>query len=180
MRKIVVGATTRLSGRCRRIGLGAESRLRIAWAELHGARFGERVAFVPERLQSEPRFLSVGNEAMVGRASLLLLAPITIGERAIINDGVTLLTGEHDLADPEFALRTGPISVGRYAWICTNATILPGVTIGEGAVVAAGAVVRRDVAPFDIVAGNPAAVIGRRRTTELRYVPGAVTYLFPQ
>ncbi len=61
-----------------------------------------------------------------------------------------------------------PVVIGDHVWIGARALICPGVTIGEGAVVGAGAVVTRDVAPYAIVAGNPARVIGQR-TRDLHY-----------
>lgn len=63
------------------------------------------------------------------------------------------------------------INVGDYAWIATNAIILPGVSIGKGAVVGAGAVVRRDVPEYAIVIGNPASVQIIQRTMDLNYSP---------
>jgi maltose O-acetyltransferase len=87
------------------------------------------------------------------------------------------LTGQHSLSDHKFSLTTAPITIGEYAWIATNAMILPGVNIGRGAVVAAGALVTRDVAPNSIVGGNPAKVIGQRTAPELDYIPDLVEYL---
>jgi maltose O-acetyltransferase len=132
---------------------------------------------MPSSVSGSLANLRIGDEAAVGRCTLLLLAPVSVGPRAIINDDVRILTGSHDPVDPGFALRTAPVSIGEYAWICTGALILPGITIGEGAVVAAGAVVTRDVAARTVVAGNPAKVIGARSQV-LSYRPGAVDYLF--
>ena len=58
--------------------------------------------------------------------------------------------------------------IGRHAWVASHAIVLPGVTIGEGAVVAAGAVVTKDVEPYLMVGGNPARPI-RKRTRDLTY-----------
>jgi acetyltransferase-like isoleucine patch superfamily enzyme len=79
-----------------------------------------------------------------------------------IGPEAALLTLGHDPRSPTFADRGGPVSVGDRAWIGFRAIVLPGVTIGEGAVVGAGGVVSRDVPPFTIVAGNPARPIGSR------------------
>ena len=65
-----------------------------------------------------------------------------------INDGAVLLTATHSLTDPAWSLTIDPIEIGAYAWIAMNAIILPGVSIGQGAVVGAGAVVRRNVPPI--------------------------------
>jgi len=60
-----------------------------------------------------------------------------------------------------------------WAWLATNAVVLAGVTVGEGAVVAAGAIVTHDVPAYSVVAGNPASVSGERQKQEFRYVPGS-------
>jgi len=87
---------------------------------------------------------------------------IYIGNNVSISAEVCILTADHDPQSPTFAGRVGRVSIQDYAFIGTRALILPGVTIGEGAVVAAGAVVTRDVAPYTIVAGVPARKIGER------------------
>lgn len=88
--------------------------------------------------------------------------PIVIGSDVSIGPEAAILTLGHDPRSPEFADRGGPVSIGDRAWIGYRALVLPGVCIGEGAVVGAGSVVTRDVPPFAIVAGNPARVIGER------------------
>jgi acetyltransferase-like isoleucine patch superfamily enzyme len=116
--------------------------------------------------------LSIGEQSTIGRAEIRLRNKVTIGKNVVISDGVILLTGTHRLTDPKWTLKTAPITVNDYAWIATNAIILPGVTIGKGAVVGAGAVVREDVPDYAIVFGNPAEIIeGRRRTNNLDYSP---------
>jgi len=115
--------------------------------------------------------LRVGDFAFVGRATIQLHAEVSIGNSAIINDDVTILTGTHDVNDEYFQLQVKPVVIGHYAWICTGALILPGVTIGEGGVVAAGAVVSRDVPAYHVVAGNPAKVVRTNRSQKLNYKP---------
>lgn len=88
--------------------------------------------------------------------------PIRIGSDGSIGPEAAILTLGHDPRSPDFADRGGPVTIGAHVWIGFRAIVLPGVTIGDGAVVAAGAVVSRDVAPFTIVAGNPACPIGNR------------------
>lgn len=93
---------------------------------------------------------------------------LTIGDDVSISPGVWLLTDQHDMNDPDFPEVLAPVVVGDYAWLGSRAMVLPGVTIGEGAVVAAGAVVTRDVAPYTVVGGVPARPIGERKRG-LRY-----------
>lgn len=93
---------------------------------------------------------------------------IEIGANATIGPDATILSLGHDPNSPDFKEMGGPVRIGARVWIGYRAIVLPGVTIGEGAVVAAGAVVSRDVEPLAIVAGVPARVIGQRNG-DLRY-----------
>jgi len=81
---------------------------------------------------------------------------------------VWLLGGDHNIDDPTFTTRFAPIEVGDRAFFGCRAMVLPGVTVGEGAVVAAAALVTKDVAPYAVVAGVPAQVV-RTRRRDLRY-----------
>ncbi len=87
---------------------------------------------------------------------------IVTGNDVSIGPEASILTLGHDPQSPEFADRGGDVIVGDRAWIGYRAIILPGVSIGTGAVVAAGAVVTRDVSPLKIVAGVPARIVGER------------------
>jgi len=93
---------------------------------------------------------------------------LSIGANVSISREASIQTLQHDPDSPEFALRAEPVRICDRVWIGTRAIILPGVTIGEGAVVAAGAVVTKDIAPFTIVGGVPARQIGERNR-ELTY-----------
>lgn len=95
-------------------------------------------------------------------------ADVSIGPEAAI------LTLGHDPQSPDFVDKGGDVVIGDRAWVAYRAIILPGITIGEGAVVGAGAIVTKDVEPYTIVAGNPATVIGKRNpelTYQLSYAP---------
>ncbi|WP_441546136.1 acyltransferase [Citrobacter freundii] len=87
---------------------------------------------------------------------------VNIGANVSISPDVKIITASHDVNSPEFALQLKPVTIEDYVWVCTAAIILPGVTLGYGSVIAAGAVVTKNVAPYAIVAGNPAHVIGYR------------------
>jgi maltose O-acetyltransferase len=110
------------------------------------------------------RGVSIAARSVINHGCLLdgRRYPITIGSDVSIGPEAAILTLGHDPSSPEFADRGGPVTIGDHAWIGFRAIVLPGVSIGEGAVVGAGAVVSRDVPPFTIVAGNPARPIGRR------------------
>ena len=112
-----------------------------------------------------PWNLTLEHDCAVGdRAILYALGPIRIGPRATISQGAHLCAGTHDWRDPALPLMKPPIDIGSDAWTCADAFIGPGVTIGEGAIVGARAVVMKDVAPQTIMAGNPARKIGTRYT----------------
>jgi putative colanic acid biosynthesis acetyltransferase WcaF len=90
------------------------------------------------------------------------LGRVIVRARATVTQRVTLCTGTHDLSSEALPLVTGPIDVGADAFIGTQALVLPGITIGDGAVVGAGSVVTKDVDAWTIVAGNPARAMGVR------------------
>lgn len=115
--------------------------------------------------------LVIGANSILGRVELALHDQIKIGKNVCINDGVKLLSGSHNINDPVWGLIKKPIFIDDYVWIATNAIILPGVTIGKGAVIGAGAVVSRNVEPFSIMVGNPAKPLSKKRDTILKYNP---------
>ncbi len=97
---------------------------------------------------------------------------ITVADDVVFGTGVRLWTAEHAVNDPMFRVLENnrkPIVIDRRAWICSDSTILPGVHVGEGAVVASRACVTKDCEPFGIYAGVPARKIGER-THDLVYV----------
>ena len=87
---------------------------------------------------------------------------IEIGDFVDVSPEVNIWTLQHDPQDPDFGIKGGDVRIGDFVWIGNRAIILPDLSIGEGAVVAAGAVVTRDVEPWIIVAGVPARKIGDR------------------
>lgn len=110
--------------------------------------------------------LHIGEGSIIGdRAILDARSGIYIGKNVNLSSNVRVWTYQHDHSDPNFNCtkdKVGPVYIGDRVWIGPDVTILHSVSIGEGAVVAAGAVVTNDVPPFTIVAGVPAKVIGHR------------------
>lgn len=92
---------------------------------------------------------------------------IRIGERTTVSQGAFLCAASHDFSSPGFELITRPISIGAWSWVAARAFVGPGVTLGEGSVVGACAVVTRDVAPWTVVAGNPAKPVKERAIRNL-------------
>jgi putative colanic acid biosynthesis acetyltransferase WcaF len=130
---------------------------------LFGARIGKEVHIYNTARISLPWQLEVGDWSAIGdRAIIYNLGKISIGMRVTISQGAHLCAGSHDYSDPSLSLLKPPITVEDQAWVCADSFIGPGVTVGEGAVVGARAVVTKDVTAWDVVAGNPARVIKRR------------------
>ncbi|GAC1353804.1 MAG: hypothetical protein PVS3B3_31050 [Ktedonobacteraceae bacterium] len=114
-------------------------------------------------VRSSGKKVSIGKGSVINHGCLLYTTGgLMIGKNVSISAGAWLITGTHDMNDPLFPDKYLPIFIGNYAWIGARATILAGITIGEGAVVMAGAVVTRDVPPYAIVGGVPAKVISQR------------------
>ena len=110
--------------------------------------------------------LHIGEGSIIGdRAILDARSGIYIGKNVNFSSNVKIWTYQHDHSDPNFSCtdtKVGPVYIGDRAWIGPDVTILHSVTIGEGAVVAAGSVVTKDVPPYAIVAGIPAKTVGQR------------------
>lgn len=118
-----------------------------------------------------PRGIVLGNGVSIGPKVLLDgRKGLTIEEGAVIGYGAIIWTLNHDYNDIHFCGKGAPVTIGRRAWICSNSIIMPGITIGEGAVVASGAVVTHNVEPYTIVGGVPAKVIGKRAEKEYDYL----------
>jgi acetyltransferase-like isoleucine patch superfamily enzyme len=110
-----------------------------------------------------PGGVVIGGHTVINRGVLLDgRAGLEIGENVSISEGVMILSLEHDPNSSEFAARGGKVIIQDYVFIGARALILPGITLGRGAVAAAGAVVTRDVPDLQIVGGVPARQIGER------------------
>lgn len=115
------------------------------------------------------RNIVIGDHSVINRKCRLDgRAGLTIGRNVSVSPECSLLSLDHDPHSPDFTTVPSPVVVGDHAWIGTRALILPGVELGEGAVVGAGSVVTRSCAPYAIVAGVPAKPIGERKRG-LRY-----------
>jgi acetyltransferase-like isoleucine patch superfamily enzyme len=136
-----------------------------------GANIAETAEIGIATINGKKDNLSIGNFSTLGRVEIALHDKVTIGKYVCINDGVVILSASHDVLDPLWQHKKAPIFIGDYAWIATNAIILPGVSIGRGAVVGAGAVVSKNVNDYSIVIGNPAKEITKKRVDTLDYNP---------
>jgi putative colanic acid biosynthesis acetyltransferase WcaF len=165
-----------------------EQALRIAWAagswllrlsprpcfafrrgvlRLFGARIGAHVNVYPSTHIYMPWNVEIGDWSALGDDVFIYsLGAVRIGKSVTISYRAHVCAGTHDLNDPALKLLTPPVVIEDGVWAGTESFIGPGLTIGRYAVVGARAVVVKDVAPFAIVAGNPARVIGERQLRE--------------
>jgi acetyltransferase-like isoleucine patch superfamily enzyme len=151
--------------------------IRQAWyRRVLGWRIGPRVTVLMGQHVQMAGVRSSGMKVSIGKGSVInddcrlyTTGGLIIGENVSISSGAWLVTGTHDIDDPVFPDRYLPIVIGDYVWVGMRATILAGVTIGEGAVVMAGAIVTRDVSPYTVVGGVPARVIRHRTQQHLAY-----------
>lgn len=94
---------------------------------------------------------------------------LEIGENTVIAYQAIIWTLNHDYNDIHFSPKGAKTTIGKYVWVCSRSVILPGITVGDYAVIASGAIVTKDVPPFAIVAGIPAKVIGYRERKDYSY-----------
>jgi len=118
----------------------------------------------------QPRGVEIGRDTIVGDHCFLDgRAKLKIGDHVAIASSVLIYNSEHDIHSQDFHAIEEPVEIGDYVFIGPRAIILPGVKIGRGAVIAAGAVVTKDVEPGKIVGGVPARVIGERKLKDFHY-----------
>jgi O-antigen/teichoic acid export membrane protein/acetyltransferase-like isoleucine patch superfamily enzyme len=121
-------------------------------------------------IRTSGRRVSIGNGTVINQKCLIYTSGgLIIGSNVSVSAETALITGTHDINDPNFTSNYRPIIIDDYVWIGTRAMILQGVTIGQGAVVMAGAVVTHDVEPFTVVGGVPAKPITERKLHDLSY-----------
>ena len=113
---------------------------------------------------------SIGDDTIIGEQGVFDgRDKLTIGNHVDIASNVLIYNSEHDINNVAFEATNEPVDIGDYVFIGPRSIILPGVKIGMGAIIAAGAVVTKDVQDFSIVGGVPAKVIGERKLKELHY-----------
>lgn len=121
----------------------------------------------------QPKNIHIGKDSIIGdHATLDGRAKLIIGNHVDIASEVMIFNSQHDINDPDFEAIEAPVKIEDYVFIGPRAIVLPGVTIGRGAVIAAGAVVTKDVEPNSIVGGVPARVIGNRSSADYHYILG--------
>ena len=120
-----------------------------------------------------PKGISLGHNTIIGYRSFLDgRGQLTIGNHVDIASEVLIYTNEHSINTPDFGNSYGQVTIKDYVFIGPRAIILPQVTIGRGAVVAAGAVVTKDIPDFEMWGGVPAKKIANRKVTNPQYQLG--------
>jgi acetyltransferase-like isoleucine patch superfamily enzyme len=124
-----------------------------------------------------PKNIKIGEDSIIGeRVVLDGRDRLTIGNHVDIATDVMIYNAEHDVKDPSFRAVTAPVVIQDFVFIGPRAIVLPGVTIKKGAVIAAGAVVTKDVEENSIVAGVPAKKIKDREIKDLNYRLGRAAW----
>ena len=138
-------------------------RYRVAILKLFGARVDWSCSIDRTAKIIDPWNLSMDKKSSIGEfACIRCRGKVNIGKKCCIGRDVYLLSASHDISSPTFDMINAPINIGNYVWIATRSTVGKGVTIGDGAVVAAESNVVKDVEPWTVVGGNPAKFIKKR------------------
>lgn len=121
----------------------------------------------------DPKNIEIGEDTIVGEFAVLDgRDKLKIGNHVAIASEVMIYNSEHDINEVNFKPITGKVVIEDYVFIGPRVIILPGVTVGKGAIIAASAVVTKDIPPYAIVGGVPAKIIGERRNKQLNYKLG--------
>ena len=121
----------------------------------------------------DPSNIEIGEDTIIGEDAVLDgRDKLKIGNHVALASGVMIFNSQHEIDDEHFSPSSAPVIIEDYVFIGPRAIIQPGVKIGRGAIVAAGAVVTKDVPPFTIVGGVPAKTIGERKLKDLHYKLG--------
>ncbi|MFJ7750921.1 DapH/DapD/GlmU-related protein [Arthrobacter sp. NPDC097144] len=142
-------------------GYHEPAEVRELLARLTGKPVDESVALFPPFSADFGRNITLGKRVFINSGCRFQdQGGISIGDGCLIGHNAVLATLNHDLSPSRRAdMHPAPVTLGRNVWLGSNVTVLPGVTIGDDAVVAAGAVVTKDVPARSVVVGSPARVI---------------------
>lgn len=138
--------------------------------KLAGIKMGKKTTIHMWANFFEPKNISIGEGTIIGDHVFIDgRKDVKIGSHTDIASYVMIYNSEHDLDSNDFSARSENVTIGDYCFIGPRVIILPGVNIGNGAVVAAGAVVTKNVEDYQIVGGVPAKMIGERQNKKLNY-----------
>jgi putative colanic acid biosynthesis acetyltransferase WcaF len=144
-------------------------RWRAALLRLFGAKIGPGCRIAPSCFVWAPWNLEMGTLSALGDdVDCYTMDRITIGSKVAVSQRAFLCTGTHDTTSLKRPLVTSPIVIGDHVWIAAESLVLPGVEIGEGAVIGARSVVTKTMPPWSICAGHPCRIV---RPRDLRTDP---------
>lgn len=144
--------------------------LRMLMLRLFGAKIGKKSIIDMGFYVMNPSGLVIGCHCHINRGVMLdARGGLQIGNNVSVSHNVTFCSGSHDYNSPQFEYSPGRIIVGDNVWIGINSTVLKNVKLGNGAVIAAGGVVTKDVPPFEVWGGVPAKKIGERKIDSIEY-----------
>ena len=144
--------------------------IRKSLLKLNGMKIGSKVHIYEGFHIRSPRKIVIEDGVSIGPKVLLDgRKGLTIKKNATIAYEAIIWTLNHDYNDEFFMGKGASVRIGEYAWVCSRAIILPGITVGKGAVIASNAVVTKDVPDYAIVAGIPAKIIGWRENKNYKY-----------
>jgi putative colanic acid biosynthesis acetyltransferase WcaF len=144
---------------------------RFMYRYIFGVRIGKNSIIHWQTRFFKPNGIKIGESCNIGNNAFLDgRRGLEIGNCVATGSEVMIYTLQHDIDSPFFDVVGGPVIIGDFVYIGPRAIILPNIKIGEGAVVAAGAVVTRDVLPYHVVGGVPAKFL-RERRHDLDYRP---------
>jgi maltose O-acetyltransferase len=150
--------------------LDAEHRRR-AWCLL-GAHIDDTAHIGPRVWMRNPANVTVGaGSRLGGRVWIDSWGEVTIGCNVLMNGEIDLFCTQHLLDHPRFRGERHPVTIGDYVWLPWKIAVLPGVRIGNYAVIGTGSVVTHDVPDYAVAAGNPARVVKERARIDYTYVP---------
>lgn len=144
--------------------------LRNVFIRFYGVKASKNVHFYPGFTIRNPKGLIIEDGVNIGPKCLLdARKGLIIRRNAVIAYEAIIWSLNHDYNDENFCGKGALTEIGAFAWICSRSVILPGIKIGEGAIVASGAIVTKDVPPYSIVGGVPAKIIGHREKNKYKY-----------
>lgn len=159
------------------VGYTPSHHIRRFFYRLAGLSIGKGSTIHMEARFYNPRNIEIGEDTIIGEGAVLDgRDKLLIGNHVDIASGVMIYNAEHDVQNEDFRVTLGQVVIEDYVFIGPRSIILPGVTIGKGAVISAGAVVAKDVADFQIVGGVPAKVIGKRELRDPHYKLGRAAW----
>ncbi|WP_082880755.1 putative colanic acid biosynthesis acetyltransferase [Methylomonas sp. DH-1] len=140
---------------------------RIFLLKVFGAKLGVGNKVAPSCFVWAPWNLEMGDYSVLAEGvDCYSMDRIHIGSKVAVSQRSFLCTGTHDISSLRRPLITKPIHIGNHAWICAEAFIAPGVSVGEGGIVGARAVVTKNVEAWSVVAGNPAVFVKDRKVVD--------------